>query len=185
MEPEDLQKIMGYYLENANNHLEFIEQHLLNLPNTIEDPETVTELFLAARCGIIGGANLLPISHFHINSIHQTGFCLANCFKVFQQEGSLEVDQQLQELLMQVFYALKALIEPLKEPSSLANDKAQQVMSEIEPIQAALTAHLNRLIKRSRHAYSSDMMIASDLGDKVPTLEDLQLLIDELSMETF
>jgi chemosensory pili system protein ChpA (sensor histidine kinase/response regulator) len=185
MEPEDLQKIMGYYLENANNHLEFIEQHLLNLPSTIEDPETVSELFLAARCGIIGGANLLPISHFHINSIHQTGFCLANCFKVFEQEGSLEVDQQLQELLMQVFHALKALIEPLKSPSSIREEQAQKVISEIEPIQKALMAHLNGLIKRSRNANSSDITFTADLEDEIPTLEDLQLLIDELSMETF
>jgi chemosensory pili system protein ChpA (sensor histidine kinase/response regulator) len=184
MEPEHLQQIMGYYLEDAKNHLEVIEQHLLNLQSTIEDPELVSDLLRAVRCGIVGGANLLPISSTHIRSIHQTGFCLVDCFKVIQHEGSLKVDQKLEDLLMQVFYALKQLIEPLNEPSGLTDDKVAQVMSEMELVRTALMNHLNWLVKQSRSANPSEMAIASDSSDDLLSLEDLQSVIDELSVDT-
>lgn len=152
MQSENLQKIMGYYIEDAQNHLAVIEQRLLNLQSTIKDPEKVSEVFGAARCGIIGGANLLPVSNLHINSIHKVGFCLVDCFKVFQQEGALQVDQKLEDLLMQVFYTLRGLIEQLGQPSSLGDDRAKQVILEIGPIRQALITHLNYIVKRSRSA---------------------------------
>jgi chemosensory pili system protein ChpA (sensor histidine kinase/response regulator) len=184
MQPEHLQQIKGYYLEDAKEHLQVIEQHLLNLQSTIENPAMVSELMRAARCGIVGGANLLPISSIHINSIHQTGFCLVDCFKVFQREGSVNVDQKLQDLLMQVFYALKALIEPLRESPGLTDEKAEQVMSEVELIRKALMEHLNFVVQRSRSADRTEVAIASDSADNTSTLEDLESLIDELSMDS-
>lgn len=184
MQPEHLQQIMGYYLEDATTHLTIIEQHLLNLQRTIEDPEVVRKLFLAARCGIVGGANMLPISSTYISSIHKTGFCLADCFNVFQQEGSVKVDQKLEDLLMQVFYTLKALIDQLREPSTVMDEKATQVISEIEPIRRVLMAHLNGLIQQSHLKTRLEVAIASDSVDDFPSLEDLESVIDELSLDS-
>ena len=185
MQPEHLQQIMGYYIEDAKEHFQVIEQHLLNLQSTIEDPEVVSELLGAARCGIVGGANMLPISPIYISSIHGTGFCLVDCLEAFQHKGSVKVDQKLQDLLMQVFYALKELIEPLREPSGLTEDKAKQVMSEIESVRKILMDHLNWLVKQSRGASHSSVAIAPESEDDLPSLEDLESVIDELSMDTF
>ena len=185
MQPEHLQQIMGYYLEDAKAHLQVIEQHLLNLQSTIEDPEMVSDLLGAARCGIVGGANMLPISRLHISSIHKTGFCLVDCFKVFQREGSLKVDQKLKDLLMELFYALKALIEPLREPSGLTDEQVAQIMSGIESVREALMAHLNVLVKRSHSASYSREVLMSDSEDDLPSLEDLETLIDNLSLDIF
>ena len=191
MQSEHLQQIMDYYIEDAQNHLKVIEQYLLNLQSTIEDPESVNDLFLAVRCGIIGGTNLLPISSNHINSIHQTGFCLVDCFKVFQREGSLKVDQKLQDLLIQVFYALKALIEQLREPSSLTHENTEKVMFEVKLTRKALMEHLNGLVRGSalsssaslsRNSNASEIAIVPDASDNIPSLEDLESVIDELSM---
>jgi chemotaxis protein histidine kinase CheA len=183
MHSAHLQQIMGYYIEDAQNHLNLIEQHLLNLQSTIADPERVSELFRAARCGIVGGASLLPISNAQISSIHQTGFCLADCFNIFQQEGSLKVDQKLEDLLMQVFDKLKRLIEQLGEPSGLSDDRATQVMSEIEPTRKALMAHLNWLVQQSHSANKPEVAIAFDSADDMTSLEDLESLIDDLSLD--
>lgn len=187
MQSEHLQQIMSYYIEDAKHHLAAIEQYLLNLQSTIEDPESVNELFGAVRCGIIGGANMLPISNLHITSIHKTGFCLVDCFKVFQQQGSVKVDQKLQDLLMQVFYDLKALIDPLKEPSGLTNEKIQQVLSEVELTRKAFMEHLNWLVQRS-HSMNNDseMEMAQDAteADDIFSLEDLESVIDELSVDS-
>lgn len=201
MQSEHLQQIMDYYIEDAQNHLAIIEQHLLKLQSTIEDPEIVSELFRAARCGIVGGANLLPISSFYINSIHKTGFCLVDCLKVIQQQGSIKIDQKLKDLLMQVFYRLKSLIEQLRQPSNLKDDQAKQVISEIEPIRAALIAHLHGLSHQSGAMHRqevgitkccnvSDMTlqesahIASELDDDIASLEELESLFDELFLDS-
>ncbi len=184
MQPEQLQQIMGYYSEDAKNHLEIIEQHLLNLQSTIQDREMVGDLLGVVRCGIVGGANLLPISSLHISSIHKTGFCLVDCFKVFQQEGAVKVDQKLQDLLMQVFYALKELIESLRKPSCLTDEQTKQLMSEVELVKKALMEHLNELVQRSRRANPLEMAITSEFDDDISSLEDLESIIDELSVDS-
>lgn len=183
MQSDDLQIIMGYYIEDAQNHLAVIEQHLLNLQHTIEDPDMVSDLFRMVRCGIVGGASLLPVSSLYIKSIHQTGFCLVDCLKIFQQEGSIKVDQKLEDLLMQVFYTLKGLIEQLKEPSNLTDDRAKQFVSDLEPIRGALMAHLHGLVTRSRNGKHSQVAI-TELDEDMSSLEDLESIIDELSLDS-
>jgi chemosensory pili system protein ChpA (sensor histidine kinase/response regulator) len=126
---------------------------------------------------------MLPISSTYISSIHSTGFCLVDCCKVLQQQGSVKVDQKLEDLLMQVFYTLKELIEQLREPSVLKDDKAKQVMSEVELTRKALMAHLNWLVKQSHHTNSLEVAIAPDIEDEVYSLEDLESLIDNLSLD--
>jgi chemosensory pili system protein ChpA (sensor histidine kinase/response regulator) len=184
MQPEPLQQIMGYYIEDAKKYLQVIEPHLLNLPSTIEDPGIVSELLGATRCGIVGAANLLPISSLHISSIHKIGFCLVECFTVFQHERSLRVDQKLEDLLMEVFYTLNSLIEQLREPSSLTEAQAKQVMSEIELIREALMAHVNWLVKESRSANLREVPLLPDSADGISSLEDLESLIDELLLDS-
>ncbi|MEQ9668733.1 hypothetical protein [Coleofasciculus sp. G2-EDA-02] len=180
MQPEQLQQIKGYYLEAAEAHLQLIEQHLQHLRSTLKNPDQVNELCQAARCGIVGGANLLPISQLHIQGIHQIGLCLVDCVNLIQQQGLLQVDQRLQDLLMQVFYALKKLIEAMNEPSSLTDEQVTQIMSKTESKREQLKAHLKGLIQRSRHKSSAKGEAASTQETDTPSLDDLQSLIDEL-----
>ncbi|HEY9652115.1 MAG TPA: hypothetical protein V6C95_15730 [Coleofasciculaceae cyanobacterium] len=185
MQPEHLQQIMSYYLEDAQSHLEVIEQYLLNLPCTIQDPEQVSELFRAARCGVVGGANLLPISQLYITSIHKTGFCLVDCCKALQQEDSLKIDQKLQDLLMQVFYTLKTLIEQLKTPAELTDTQAEQAILDVELNRKTFIEHLNGLVQRSRGTNQSNVTPLQDFADdEACSLEDLESVIDELSLDS-
>ncbi|MBE9129014.1 MULTISPECIES: hypothetical protein [unclassified Coleofasciculus] len=183
MQPEYLEQIKDYYLEDAKKHLQVIEQHLLNLQSTIEDPEKINQLFHVTRCSIVGGANMLPISQLHIRSIHEAGLCLVECFNVFQQESSVQVDQPLQDLLIQVFYTLKKLIEAMSESSGLTDEQVMQVMTEMESVRESLKIHLKELIYRSRQVNDSDKAVASDAADDVPTVDELQVLIDELLID--
>ncbi|NJR51994.1 MAG: hypothetical protein HC780_22915 [Leptolyngbyaceae cyanobacterium CSU_1_3] len=61
MQPEQQQRIMGYFIEEAKDHLNTIEQGLLNLQGTIDDPEMVNEVFRAAH-SVKGGAAMLGLS---------------------------------------------------------------------------------------------------------------------------
>lgn len=56
MLPEQQQRILGYFIEEAKDHLNTIEPGLLNLQTTLEDPEMVNEIFRAAH-SIKGGSD--------------------------------------------------------------------------------------------------------------------------------
>ena len=57
---EDQKRILGYFIEEAKDHLNTIEQGLLNLQTTIEDAEMVNEVFRAAH-SVKGGAAMLGL----------------------------------------------------------------------------------------------------------------------------
>jgi len=177
MQPEQLQQIKGYYLEAAEAHLRLIEQHLLHLRSTLKDPDQVNALYHATRCGIVGGANLLPISQLHTQGIHQIGLCLVDCVYLIQQQGSLKVDQTLQALLMQVFYSLKKLIRAMNAPSNLTDDQVRHITSTTESMKEQLKDHLKGL---SRHPSSAHREAVSTEETEILSLDDLQSLIDEL-----
>jgi chemotaxis protein histidine kinase CheA/CheY-like chemotaxis protein len=141
MSSEQQQRIIGYFIEEAKDHLNTIEQGLLNLQGTIEDPEMASEIFRAAH-SVKGGAAMLGLS-----SIQQTSHRLEDYFKVLK-ECPVRVDQRLETLLLRVFDTLQELLENLQGPFGLTDDKASEVMSEVEPVFDALNQHLNNLVNQ-------------------------------------
>ena len=63
MLPEQQQRIMGYFIEEAKDHLNTIEQGLLNLQTTIEDPELVNEVFTGRSLCQRRSSNAGPDQH--------------------------------------------------------------------------------------------------------------------------
>ncbi len=78
---------MGYFIEEAKEHLDTIEQGLLNLKATMADTERLNELFRAAH-SVKGGAAMLGL-----NSIQKIGHHLEDCFKLLK-EHPVEIDHQ-------------------------------------------------------------------------------------------
>ncbi|MBD2124485.1 response regulator [Trichocoleus sp. FACHB-262] len=142
MQSEQQQRIMGYFIEEAKDHLNTIEQGLLNLQSTIEDSEMVNEVFRAAH-SVKGGAAMLGI-----NSIQQVSHRLEDCFKLLK-ECPIKVDQKLESLFLRVFDTLHELLEQLQGPFGLTEDIANGIMSGIEPIFTELTNHLEGLITQA------------------------------------
>jgi len=142
MLPEQQQRILGYFIEEAKDHLNTIEQGLLNLQTTLEDPEMVNEIFRAAH-SIKGGAAMLGL-----NSIQRTAHRLEDFFKILKECLTIQIDQKLESLFLQVFDVLKALLEQL-EGSGLIDDVANQIMSEVEPVFAELNQHLELLVNQA------------------------------------
>jgi chemotaxis protein histidine kinase CheA len=58
---EQQQRILGYFIEEARDHLNTIEQGLLNLQATLDDSEMINEVFRAAH-SIKGGSAMLGLS---------------------------------------------------------------------------------------------------------------------------
>ncbi|NJL69210.1 MAG: hypothetical protein HC894_25875 [Microcoleus sp. SM1_3_4] len=139
MLPEQQQRIMGYFIEEAKDHLNTIEQGLLNLQATIEDPELVNEVFRAAH-SVKGGAAMLGLT-----SIQQTAHRLEDSFKILK-ECSVKVDQQLESLFLRIFDTLQALLEQLSGPFGLTEELAEQMLREAEPVFEELNGHLGGLV---------------------------------------
>jgi len=140
MLPEQEQHILGYFIEEAKDHLNTIEQGLLNLQQVLKDPEMVNEIFRAAH-SIKGGAAMLGL-----NSIQQTAHHLEDYFKILQESDPLCIDQKLESLLLRVFDTLQELLEQLQSPFGLSPEVANRLMSEVEPVFAALHQRLRLLV---------------------------------------
>jgi len=138
---EQQQRILGHFIEEAKDHLNTIEQGLLNLQSTLNDPEIVNEVFRAAH-SIKGGAAMLGLS-----SIQHTSHRLEDCFKVLK-EHPVQVDQKLESLFLGVSDTLKALLEHLQGPFGLSEETANDLMSEAEPVFKWLYEHLEVLVKQ-------------------------------------
>ena len=127
MLPEQQQRILGYFIEEAKDHLVTIEQGLLNLQATLQDSEMVNDLFRAAH-SVKGGAAMLGIS-----SILRISHRFEDFFKILKESPHLQVDRALESLLLQVFDALREAVEHL-ERSTLSDEIASALMVKVEPV---------------------------------------------------
>ncbi|MBW4684486.1 MAG: response regulator [Komarekiella atlantica HA4396-MV6] len=173
MLPEQQQRILGYFIEEARDHLNTIEQGLLNLESTLNDPEMINEVFRAAH-SIKGGAAMLGLT-----SIQHTSHRLEDCFKVLK-EHPVKVDEKLESLFLGVSDTLKVLLEHLSGPFGLSEDAANTLMSETEPVFQWLNQHLELLVEQGNSVASSTTALErhSASTDNLSTLTELFLRRD-------
>ena len=157
MSQEPDQRIVGYFIEEGKDHLNTIEQGLLNLQNTLEDPEMVNEVFRAAH-SLKGGAAMLGL-----DSIQQTSHHLEDYFKDLQECPQVQVDQKLESLFLAVFDNLKELLEQLEDSFCLPEDVVNNLMAKVEPVFKELKQHLGLLVNQARGGGSEDAS-----ADKTP-----------------
>jgi chemotaxis protein histidine kinase CheA/CheY-like chemotaxis protein len=149
MLPEQQQRIMGYFIEEAKDHLNTIEQGLLSLQSTIEDADKANEIFRAAH-SVKGGAAMLGLE-----SIQKTAHRMEDYFKILK-ESPVRVDRTLETMFLRISDGLKDLLEQLEGPFGLTPDKAQAIMASVDPVFGQLEEHLNRLVKQAEGQLSAD-----------------------------
>ena len=140
MQATKQQQIMGYFIEEAKEHLDTIEQGLLDLQAIMADSERLNELFRAAH-SVKGGAAMLGL-----NSIQKVSHHLEDSFKLLK-DHPVKIDQQLENLFFQGFDTLKDLVEGLQSPYGLREDEAEQIVQTAEPTFAELQNYLNQLLQ--------------------------------------
>ncbi|MEM7555050.1 MAG: response regulator [Cyanobacteria bacterium P01_A01_bin.84] len=149
MLPEQQQRILGYFIEEARDHLNTIEQGLLNLQGTLDDSEMINEVFRAAH-SVKGGAAMLGLS-----SIQKVSHRLEDCFKLLKENSDVGIDQKLESLFLSASDTLKALLEHLQGPFGLSEEKAAELISDSEPTFKSLQEHLDSLIAKGKGNTSS------------------------------
>lgn len=140
MEPEQLKKITGYFIEEAREHLETITQGLEDLAKTITDPEAIHECYRAAH-SIKGGAAMLALE-----SIRRTAHRMEDYFK-YLKENPARPDQYMETSFGKLKYALQTQVDRLEQNPdlTLTEAEASDLMAEIEPIFTVMPAHLEKL----------------------------------------
>lgn len=159
---EQEQRILGYFIEEAKDHLNTIEQGLLNLQDTLQDSETVNEVFRAAH-SIKGGAAMLGL-----DSIQKTSHHLEDYFKVLKECPEVEVDQKLESLFLGLFDTLKELIEELEHSLCLTDSVVNDLMSKVEPVFAELNQHIALLVNQAGGNMQPDTVSTQQSSVSVP-----------------
>jgi chemotaxis protein histidine kinase CheA len=136
---EQQQQILRFFIEEAKEHLDTIEQGLLNLQATMADSEAMNHLFRAAH-SVKGGAAMLGI-----DSILKTGHYLEDYFKLIK-ENPIKVDRKLEDLFLQGFDGMKELVEALQSPFGLRPEDEEQALQRSVPVFKELGEHLQVLI---------------------------------------
>lgn len=137
---EDQKRILGYFIEEAKDHLNTIEQGLLNLQATIQDAEMMNEVFRAAH-SVKGGAAMLGL-----NSIQLTSHRLEDFFKLMK-ESPIQTDRDLESMLLQIFDGLQEQLEHLQAPYGLSDEQAETILTTLEPVFAQAEGHLQTLLE--------------------------------------
>lgn len=151
---ERQQQIMMYFIEEAKEHLDTLEKGLLDLDATMQDPETLQELFRAAH-SVKGGAAMLGFS-----SIQKTAHRLEDAFKILK-ENPIEANQKLETLFLKGFDTLRDLLNHLASPEGLSDEQSNRIVKESEPAFIDLEKYLHQLI-----GVPEDEEIDPEFGEK-------------------
>jgi chemotaxis protein histidine kinase CheA len=144
------EQIVGYFIEEAREHLDTLEKGLLNLQTTVDDSESINELFRAAH-SLKGGAAMLGF-----DSIHKTAHYLEDSLKLLK-EHTVKVDQKVESFLLKGFDALRELTDCIQGPFGFREEEAQQVFDEVEPTFAQLQSYLKQLVASSSPGAPSEV----------------------------
>ena len=158
MDSANAQKILGIFIEEAKEHLQTLEQGILDLGNLVNDTEQINEMFRASH-SIKGGAAMLGYS-----SIQKTAHRLEDAFKILK-ENPLQVDQKLESLFLKGYDLLKILINKLRSPLGLQAEQANAIVKKGEPTFAELQAHLKYLVGQGKSTPA--MAAASSISIRV------------------
>lgn len=183
MDAANQQKILGYFIEEAKEHLETLEQGILELSSVVEDTERVNEMFRAAH-SVKGGAAMLGYG-----SIQKTAHRLEDAFKILK-ESNITIDQKLESLFLGVYDILQDLVEQLQGPFGLRDEEAQVIIERGEPTFVELKDYLNQLLTQgTRVSHREEASIPQVTGD-LPTqvkrllLQMLQLFKGTATIES-
>jgi chemotaxis protein histidine kinase CheA len=143
---DNKQQIIHYFIEEAQEHLETVEQGLLDLAEVISDAERVNEMFRAAH-SIKGGAAMLGFE-----GIQATAHKLEDCFKILR-DHPVPIDQKLETLFLKGYDALKALVEELatSPTMSLRPEFVDEILSGSAANFVALQEYLEEMLNSNTH----------------------------------
>ena len=141
MDAEQQQRILGYFLEEARDHLMTMEQGLLTFQDTLRDAELLNELFRAAH-SVKGGAAMLELA-----PIQKVAARLEDVFKTLKDNPQAPFAQAgISEVLTSAFLCLQELLIQLHQSRDLPEEMAERVMAAARPLFKTLDSRIGAAI---------------------------------------
>ncbi|MEM8780857.1 MAG: Hpt domain-containing protein [Cyanobacteria bacterium P01_G01_bin.49] len=156
----DQQKILGYFIEEAKEHLETLESGILELSAVVKDQERLNEMFRAAH-SIKGGAAMLGY-----DSIQKIAHRLEDAFKILR-ENTVPTDQKLESLFLKGYDVLQNLIDKLQGTFGLKPEEGNEIVEKAQPFFIELQAYLNQVLDQGTTAddFSTFDHVFTDVKD--------------------
>ena len=139
MDSDSQQRILGYFIEEAKEHLETLEKGILELAEVANDAERLNELFRAAH-SVKGGAAMLGYT-----SIQKTAHRLEDAFKIFK-DNEISVNGRLESLFFDAYDVLQELLTKLQSPFGLQPDEGEKMIASAEPKFVQLQNYLEKVV---------------------------------------
>ncbi len=155
------QRIMGYFIEEAREHLQTIEQGVLNLQDILDEPESINELFRAAH-SIKGGAAMLGVG-----SIQHVAHRLEDFFKILKENPQIDVDERLKSLLLAGFDPLAELLDELQIGFRISDELTLETSNRVKPVFAELESYLNQLTSNSNEQLVTPVLVDQKLEQRI------------------
>jgi chemotaxis protein histidine kinase CheA len=157
---DNKQQIIHYFIEEAQEHLETVEQGLLDLAEVISDAERVNEMFRAAH-SIKGGAAMLGFE-----GIQATAHKLEDCFKILR-DHPVPIDRRLETLFLKGYDALKALVDELASSptTNLRPEVVDEVLSGSAANFVALQEYLEEMLNTHTHDTTKEAPVVAATRD--------------------
>jgi len=144
MDAAQQQRILGYFLQEAQEHLATLYQAIPAMGQPLTDPEQVSDWFRAAH-SIKGGAAMLGL-----DALQEMALGLENCLKILRDEGvgrQVCLSPEMVALFQQGVAALTGLVSHLEQEGSIPSEMGLQVVQEHEPGLIQLEALLQILVQ--------------------------------------
>jgi len=142
MQPEQLEKITGYFILEAKEHLDLMSESLDDFPNAISDPDRLQDVYRGAH-SIKGGAAMLGIE-----SIRRVAHRLEDFFKAIKNHP-VPANATLQAQLQRVCGGLQQLVGHLEAERSVPDSVAAPLLDEFEPLFVEIERHIEALQKQA------------------------------------
>lgn len=145
MSSEQEERIKRLFLLEAEEHLQTLENLLVDLKATMEDSESVNEMYRAAH-SVKGGAAMLGF-----NSVNKIAHRLEDCFKIIK-DNPVEIDDTIESQFVKGYDVLKALVEKIQDPYGLRDGEGEEIVNDALPFFTDLENDLNSLARGEQPA---------------------------------
>ncbi len=159
-------RILGYFLEEAIEHLNTIEQGLRKLPETVRQPTMIRELFRAAH-SIKGSAAMLGLA-----DVQKIGNQFEANFRLLKEHPQIAVDNQLQSLFLESFGFLQAGINDVRIASDPYSRDPELGDPIGDPVFEELKAYLQHLVATAE-AVAEPVPTPERNADRDPALQQV------------
>ncbi len=127
MEPEQRQRIIGYFLEETQEYLELLEPGMDDLESALADEERINELYRAAH-SIKGGAAMLEL-----DGIQKVAYRLESSLK-FMKANPVNTSREIEAKLLKGVLGIKRLVGEVRETmDNMTDASAAEVWGDVEP----------------------------------------------------